>query len=223
MKTIILFASVIGLIAMNVQAQNLILNGSFESGSFSQNSIYPGRMSLSDGSTSINDWTGGVAAGGNLWWLQGPNYNAEDGNFSVDLDSNGYTPFSFVQQTFSTTIGQQYKFSGYFASEGNGGPASTSILINGSLIGTETTGSGAGEPGLNWTNLIWTSASFTFIASSTNTTLRLQDATSVPSNDGAFYNPIVDNVSVVTVPEPSVSGLVCTALFGLISLMRKYF
>jgi Protein of unknown function (DUF642) len=222
MKLIISFVSFACLASLNVKAQNLILNGSFEFGSFVQNSIYPGRMSLSTGSTAINNWVLGNAPAGFLWWMQAPDYNAEDGNFSLDLDSNGNSPFSFAQQTFSTIIGQQYQFTGYFASEFNAGPASTSILIDGSSIGTETTGSGiANGPGPGFNNLIWTSASFNFIASSTSTTLTLLDATTAPGGDGAYYNPIVDNVSVVAVPEPSVLGLASAGLLYFVSFKRK--
>jgi hypothetical protein len=218
MKTNVLLVSLICLASVNVRAVNLVLNGSFESGSFSQNSIYPGRMSLANGSTVINNWVAGRGTE-NLWWMQAPNYNAQSGNFAVDLDSNGTAPFSFIEQTFSTIVGQQYQFAGYFASEGNGGPASTSVLINGNLIGTATTGSGAGDPGPGFNNLIWTPASFAFTASSTSSTLRLQDAT-VVAFDGVYYNPIIDNISVMPVPEPS-SGLLFAVLLGLFVLGRK--
>lgn len=194
-----------GLFALRVDAQNLILNGSFELGPFVQGPTYAGRMQLPDGSTTINNWTVG-AAGGNFWWLNAPNYNAQDGSFAIDLDSNQVLPATYIEQSFATTIGQAYQVSAYFASEGNGGPATTSILINGGLIGSLSTGAGTGEAGPDFTDLIWTAGSFTFVATSSSSTLRFVDATA------GFYNPIIDNVSVVAVPEPSGLGLFAATL-----------
>jgi Protein of unknown function (DUF642) len=221
-----LFFPVVSLVCMVSYSgrANLLLNGSFEYGSFVENSAFSGRMDLASGSTVISDWVLGKSTTGAfayLWWMKTPNYNAQDGSYCVDLDSNGNSPFSFIQQTFSTVIGQQYQFTGYFASEGNGGPASTSVLINGNSIGTATTGSGAGNnPGPDFNNLVWTVESFYFTASSTSTTLTLQDATMVPFKD-SYYNPIIDNVSVVAVPEPSVLAMTVAGALCFASLRRK--
>src|SRR5439155_1320160 len=68
--------------AADSPAQNLILNGSFESGAIVQNSQYANRMELSNGSTVINNWVVGVG-GGHFWWMRAPNYNAQDGSLCV--------------------------------------------------------------------------------------------------------------------------------------------
>ena len=42
--------------------------------------------------------------------MQGPtHYNPQDGTYCVDLDSNGTTPGAYVEQSFATTVGQQYR------------------------------------------------------------------------------------------------------------------
>jgi hypothetical protein len=195
---------------------NLIVNGSFESGNFSQNSIYPGRMQLSDGSLVIDNWVVGAPAG-NFWWMNSPN-NAADGVRSANLDSNGQTP-TYIEQSFATTAGQQYWVTAAFSSEGNGGPATTGVSINGSLIGTATVGSGIGEAGDAWSDLVWITQSFSFTAASATSTLRFQDATPF----GQFYNPLVDDVSVVlaTPDQASTLTLAFASLSGCLAFRRR--
>lgn len=151
--------------------------------------------------------------------MQGPDYNAEDGNRAIDLDSNGNVTGSYVQQTFATVPGVQYEVSGYFASEFNGGPAVTSIQINGNVIGTSTTGSGNYD-GISFNNLVWTRETFDFTASSTSSTLRLQDATTVGGPNG-YDNPVIDNIAVQVVPEPCTGLLLSAALGGLVWFGRR--
>lgn len=198
---------IIGISSLHSSANgiNLIQNGSFEDGSFSQNSIYPGRMQLGDGSTTINNWDVGATTG-NFWWMSSPN-NAADGVRSANLDSNGQTP-TYIEQSFATTAGFQYLITAAFSSEGNGGPAVTGVSINGTLLGTATVGAGIGETGDFWSDLAWTTHSFYFTADSALSTLRFQDATPF----GQFYNPLVDNVSVVESAPEQTSTL---ALAGL--------
>jgi|GEM_PF-2118509 len=183
-----------------VKAQNLIVNGSFESGpAFVANTGYPDRVSLPNGSTAITGWVVGTptSSSGFVWWLREPSYNAEDGNLCIDLDSNENTPFSFIKQTFATTPNQEYKVSAYFASEFNGGPAVTKVSINGQVIGTSTTGSGNLITGQGFNNLIWTEETFLFTADGGLTsTLEFQDDTTASGD-----NPIIDNVSVESVPD----------------------
>jgi len=194
-----------------VPAQNLLLNGSFESGgTFQANSLWADRMLLGNGSTVIANWTVGRSTTGLFWWIQAPSYNAQDGSRFIDLDSNMQTPFTYIEQSFATTIGKQYLVSANFSSEGNGGPATTSVLINGSLLGSATAGAGSGEASDYWTDLVWTQHSFLFTATATVSTLRFQDAT---TDNG--WNPLVDNASVTVIPEPSALGILLFALVGI--------
>ena len=206
---------VIGIGALNASAvTNLIQNGSFELGNYSVNSFVPFRMQLGNGSTVISNWVVGATTG-NFWWLGQPN-NSQDGVHSVDLDSNGQAP-TYIEQSFATTAGLQYMVNAWFSSEGNGGPAVTAVSINGILLGTATTGSGAGGAGPAFTNLVWTTQSFFFTAAAGTSTLRFQDATA----NTQFNNPLVDNVSVLQVPEPSTLGLAGISSLACLSFRRK--
>ena len=218
MKKILLATAAIGITTIGAQAQNLIQNGSFESGNFSQNTFFPDRMSLpNNNSTVLANWVTGVGSG-YLWWLTTPGFNPQEGNFAIDLDSNLATdPNSYVEQSFATTIGAQYAVSGYFSSEFNGGPATCNLLINGSLIGAVTSGTGSPDTSsLTFNNLVWQNATFTFTATSTTSTLRLQDGA-----ENGYYNSVIDNISVVAVPEPSVSAICAAGVLGIVWSSRK--
>lgn len=216
-KALIIFM----LATVSATAQNLLLNGSFESGTFTQNNlVFPDRMDLVNGSTAVTGWTVGSSSAGYVWWLEGPDYNAQDGNRAIDLDSNGHQPYGYIQQTFATTPGMQYKVSGYFASEFNGGPAVTTVQINGNVIGTATTGSG-NYGGISFNNLIWTSETFNFTADSTSSTLRFQDDTTVNGPNG-YDNPVIDDISVQAVPDATSTWLLLSlSLSGLFWHGRK--
>ena len=216
MNRVFVFLGTVTIVAaLQAQAQNLLVNGSFESGAWSQNSIFAGRMSVPNASTTITGWVTGVGPSGNLWWLQGPtHYNPQDGTYAVDLDSNLTTPMCYIQQTFSTTIGQQYLVSAYFATQGNAGPTTAAVQINGNSIGTVSFGAAVSGPEPDYNYLIWTPFSFTFTATTSSSTLRFQDTTT-----GSFYGPIVDNASVIAVPEPSACAM-GILLAGLIAKRR---
>src|SRR5208337_1080594 len=208
----------LGLSLTCAPGQNLLLNGSFELGSFSVNDGFADRMYLGNGATDITGWIVGHGSG-NFWWLSDPDYNAENGSYCVDLDSNGQTPYTSISQTFSTTVGMSYSASAWFSSEGNGA-ATANVLINGNVIGSVSVGSGTGESSSYWIDLAWTNATFTFTASSTNTTLTFQDDTPGPFT-GLWPNPLVDNASVVAVPEPSIVGLASLGVFTLACWRRR--
>ena len=203
-------------VAASNSRANLLTNGSFESGTFVQNnSYYTDRMDLAYNSTAITGWVAGVSSGdfAYLWWMRGPTFNAENGNAFVDLDSNGNTPYSYIQQTFNTVIGKQYTVSGFFGSEYNGGVATTLVEINGNKIGTVNTGSATSASSTFGTNIVWTPEQFTFTANSTSTTLRFQDATVLGAN--GYDNPLIDNVSVnAVVPEGCPTSLIFSLAVG---------
>lgn len=88
-------------------ATPLIVNGSFEEGSFAPDGN--GFMSLSPGSTAITGWR---TFSGELAWGQFPvsDWPASDGNYFLDL--TGYhdsTPYGGIQQTLTTSSGTRYR------------------------------------------------------------------------------------------------------------------
>ena len=157
-------------------------------------------MTLLSGSTAINSWTVGVG-GGYVGWIKTPDFNPQSGSYAVVLKSYQAAPFSYVQQSLATTVGKTYEVSGFFSSEGNGGPTMLSVMVNGTVIGSITNGFGAGGLGLGSTNLVWTASAFRFQAASATTTLRFQDATV-----GSEKSPILDNVSLILVPLPEMTS-----------------
>ncbi len=94
-------------LAGNVQAANLITNGSFETGNFVNNGN--GAMSLAVGATDVTGWK---VTNAEIAWTTNLNsygLTASDGSYFLDL--TGYhdaVPYGGVTQTINTTPGQAY-------------------------------------------------------------------------------------------------------------------
>lgn len=194
-------------------AQNLIQNGSFESGSYSWNGS--GGESLGVGSTVITDWT--VVNAELAPVLNGNSYGmvAEDGVVSLDL--TGYhdsTPYGGVQQTIATTTGQAYSLQFYVGAQNvvNGtyrAPTSVDAWVNGTDVGTFTDNITTGDQ-------TWALQSYNFTAASDSTTIALIGTFS----EGGQYLGL-DNVSVQSVPEPSGLVLAAGSILDLVGLKRR--
>jgi choice-of-anchor C domain-containing protein len=172
---------------------NLIQNGSFESVAKPTNSF----VHVNAGSPGITDWTvvtpsiydsdnGSVDYTANSYW------NAEDGNYSIDLAGSTFTPGG-VSQTVATTPGVEYSLSFWSAVNGNERPGVkhvTKVSVNGSAL-DKVKAVGVGRP-LNW---VLNTATFT--ASSTSSQIEFDDATPTDRNQG----PTLDNVSLTEVSD----------------------
>lgn len=184
-------------------AQNLVINGGFEAGSFAPPSN--NTMTLLQGDTSITGWTVvtdrvawiGASA---PWGVTG----SQGSSRFLDLtDYDVGAPFGGVQQVLSTVPGETYLLS-FDIGTTTGGGSSVSIRASaGTFVQSFTsTAQGANQ---------WTSVSMLFTASSPSTVLTLTGLT------GSSYIGL-DNVAVVSqVPEPSaylmmVVGLAVTGL-----------
>jgi hypothetical protein len=182
---------------------NLLVNGSFESGTFNPPSA--ATMSLAPGSTAISGWTvvNDVAAWigtGNPWGL-----SANDGARFLDLtDYSTGAPFGGVAQAIATLPGASYRLSFDLGSSTFWGRPDA---ITASAAGQSATFT---SPGTG-TNNDWQHVSMLFTASSNSTTVQLLGVA------GHQYigldNAAVDLVST-PVPEPQtwasmVGGLVC--------------
>jgi streptogramin lyase len=161
--------------SLQVVSTNLLVNGSFELGSFVNQEGANVAMQLYPGATNILGWTVTGTAGYGLGWL-GPNDNlglsAADGNYFLDL--TGYhdsVPYNGVSQTVATTIGQRYSVSfeiGYSAAYDSFPPA-VSVAVTGQPTITNTfVVSGAN---------VWETFGFSFTASAANTVLTFTGAT----------------------------------------------
>jgi Protein of unknown function (DUF642) len=196
---------------------NLVVNGSFESGSFTDNTGQ-NTDNLSVGSTAMTGWTVTTAA---LAWIGPSNpfgLTAADGQYFLDL--SGYhdnVPYAGVAATsFATTVGQQYVVSFALGSDStyNTQSPELQVKVNGDVADTATAGPVAGV------NNRWETFSFDFTATSGSTTLEFDGA----GPDNQKYVGL-DNVNVSAVPEAStmIAGTLLLLVFvpGAFRTLRK--
>lgn len=183
-----------------ISTENLILNGSFESG------IDPDRYVRVDaGDLNIDHWDVVSGSVNYMGWF----WEASDGGRSLDMD--GHTP-GIIEQTFATVPGQQYEVT--FDMAGNYANNDTEKWLRVNLFGGgesttsadfmfDTAGHGADNMG-------WTSMSMTFTADSELSTLQFQSLMGATSAHGAA----LDNVGVFAVPAPGALALLGVAGFA---------
>ena len=208
-------AVVAALVAVSgaAQAQNLLVNGSFELGS----ALTSGFTQEVIGSTNMTGWT---VITDNLAWIHGPlsPLSAVDGVKFLDLTflSQGCAPCGGVEQTFATTPGSSYTLT---FSLGSSSTFLTPAAIQATIIsgGTVTQGFASTLTGPN----NWETQTQTFTAGSASTTLRLVG--SVLSNPQTEYVGL-DKVSVVVatpVPEPGALALMLAGLAAVGSVASR--
>lgn len=176
-------------------ALNIVDNGSFEFGSFTNDGF--NYMRVDPGETSLLNWT--VVNEAVAWGVSPTDgFSASDGLGFVDLSSFGaQSSTSQLQQTLDTVPGTQYLFS----IDRQGGVSD--IFIDGAAL-ILTSGEKFGD---------WTTYTSIFTATDTSSLLSINNA--APGNQIVF----LDNVSVTTIasiPEPGVMLLLATGLIGLI-------
>ena len=185
---------------------NLITNGSFEQGQWTPGS--DDSMQLIGGSGAITGW---AVTGDEIAWIGPSNpYSvfASDGQRFLDLAgyfNNGTA--GGVQQSFATTIGQEYLLT---FDQG------ASNLYGASKILASAAGASQSWTLTSGVTNLWESRSMVFTATSTTTTLTLAED---PQNVGGSVYQGVDNVSVVAVPEPA--SMTALALGGAALLRRR--
>jgi choice-of-anchor C domain-containing protein len=145
-----------------------------------------GFQQVNAGDPSITGWT---VNAGSVDWI-GSYWPAADGAMSIDMSGQDA---GTISQTFDTTIGNTYTVS--FALAGN--PAGPPTIKTLDVIATGGTAANYtfDTTGSDLTNMNWTTAEYTFLATSASTTLSFISTTA-----GAF-GPAIDNVVVSeTVP-----------------------
>lgn len=183
---------------------NLIVNGSFETGTLPTLAY----ATLAAASSNITGWT----IGGHGIDYIGTYWQAADGSRSVDLDSGtavGTGPYDgTLAQTFATNAGGHYLLNFQMAGNPDGAPAVK--LLNVSAAGQSAQ--------FSFTNSTQTRASmgyqprsFSFTATSASTTLTFT------SLSGSGFGPVLDNINVTAVPE---SAVLLLGLSGLSALRR---
>ena len=195
------FSASVVLATNPAQAVNLINNGSFENSSLGSGFGY---LPLYAGSTAINDWT---VTSATIDYIYGQ-WQASNGNFSLDLSGNGGPAGAgIIAQTFATTQGNQYLVGFDLAGNPEGGPTVKTLRVSAGGSSQDFTFDITGK---TTTNMGWSPQTFSFVASSTSTTL------SFASLDSSGTGPTLDNVVVTAVPwETDALPVVgSTILFG---------
>ena len=138
---------------------------------------------LNVGDTSLDGWT---VDSGSVDWID-TYWPAADGSKSIDLSG---AEAGAISQTFDTTIGNTYTVT--FALSGNpaGDPAVKTLDVSATGGSVSSYSYDVTALGNDLTNMNWTSASYTFLATSATTTLSF-----VSTTDGVF-GPAIDNVVV---------------------------
>jgi hypothetical protein len=184
---------------------NLLINGSFEQGTWVSTSS--GYMDVPIGSTAITGWT---TTDNRVAWAKTPTADgviAQDGIYSLDLTGFGnLNPNAGVTQTINTAPGQQYLLTFEFdAAVGLSGLPAKLAVQAGSIATTFTKTTGG-----------WEQFSLPFVATSSATAISLSG-----SRLEQTYYVGLDNVSVTSVPEPSSWALLVTGVISTSALCRK--
>ena len=190
----------LALMATTSQAATIV-NGSFESGSFTA----AGFDTLAAGNTSITGWTIG---GAGVDWI-GNYWQASNGNRSIDLSALSAGSLS---QSFSTVIGQRYNVKFDLAGNPDGGPALKQMVVTINDVDAATFDFTTGAT--SRANMGWIGNQYNFTATSTSSTLKFTSLTQTPSG------PALDNVSISAVPEASTWALLIAG-FGMVGVSAR--
>lgn len=213
------------LVASGAAHANLILNGSFESASVNPTTY----QTLPAGSTAMAHWVVGAP---NIDYINKGEWNASDGNRSVDLDG-GIGSAGSVSQSFATLAGADYRVK--FDLSGNPGalPMVKTVRVSAGAdsanfnytIGTNHLNNSGALP---WV-LAYEAQTFDFTATGAQTTLTFASLTN-QSGARSGWGPVIDNVDVELVedlppppaiPEPSSVVLMALGLAAIGFVRRR--
>lgn len=190
-------------------AASIITNGSFEQGSYVPSS--PAFNTLGTGSGAITGWD---VTSGSVDWVNQGYWDAQDGDFSVDLA--GGVPGS-IAQTFATVAGTLYTVTYWVSGNPDGGDFHKDFVvaaINGSQVLASSSNHGDKAPGHR--DMQYYENTFQFTAQGASTTLSFASG----SDEGA-YGAVLDNVTVTSaVPEPTTWAMMLVG-FGVVGASMR--
>jgi choice-of-anchor C domain-containing protein len=206
-----LFAAVFTVALAGSAPASVIVNGSFESGTFSGGEF----DTLGAGSPNLTGWTVG---GNGIDWI-GSYWQPSQGNRSVDLNALNTGSLS---QTFATTAGVIYKVTFDMAGNPDGGPAVKTLTVGATGNAAQTYSfdtTGDSRPSMGWEG-----KTYFFTATGALTTLTFTSTTTANSGNSGFpfaFGPALDNVSVTATPEPVSLVLFGGLLVGGAAVVRR--
>ena len=193
---IILLALSAALAPDGLQAQvNLLQNGSFDDGYNGWTLYYGGLVTIND-STSVQQYADGSTGAVGLGWT------------------------STFYQIIPTVVGQQYDFYFYMADWGPNGVPNNVVSLNPSFGDISLGTASFDGMGHTYLNMGWEKFDYTITADSSTTQVTFYNPGVFPS-DSRW--PVIDDVWVISVPEPSVSGLIIFGVAISASLLRKQY
>lgn len=179
-------------------AQNLVVNGSFETPALATGTHYHvGLGSLGPWQTTESQFE--------IWANPSPGESAIDGTQHLEILDSAAT--SSVFQAIPTTSGQSYTFS-FFHSPRPGFNNVLTVSVASSVVGTFN------EQGSVLSAFDWQEFTTSFTASSSTTTVTFTDSAITAPANGTH----IDNVRVTSVPEPTSAALL---LVGGVLLARS--
>lgn len=161
-----------------------LVNGGFEDGTYADPGS--GFQQLNAGDTSIVGWT---VDAGSIDWI-GTHWTPQAGAMSIDMSG---AEAGAISQTLDTTIGNTYTVSFFLSGNPEGDPVVKTLDVSatGGTLATYT----YDTTGNDLANMNWTQQEYTFLATSTSTTLSFVSTTTTP------FGPAIDSVDVTeTVP-----------------------
>lgn len=186
-------------VASQAQAQNLITNGNFESGSLAPFVV-------------DDNGTGDQIAIGSVPYFGGGS-TAANGSYLAAFNGGDSPPGGTLSQTFTgTVLGTTYTVS-YDYGTNSGAPQTLEATVFGA-DGTTVLGT---DSALGNSNTLITNT-FTFVADGSQATLQFLDS---PTNSSGSLDGILDNVSVVAVPEPASVALLSLGGIALLARRRR--